>query len=67
MGKSLYISSCASCHGSDPTKNQSKILKGTSASTTLSAIASNKGGMGFLSGSIGSKEAQDIAAYLSNP
>ncbi len=66
-GKSLYQASCASCHGSNPAKNTSKILKGTSASTTLKAIAENKGGMGYLKGSIGSKEASDIAAYLAHP
>lgn len=66
-GKSLYAGNCASCHGGDPTQNISKILRGTSPSNTLGAIASNKGGMGFLSGAIGAAEANDIAAYLAQP
>ena len=66
-GKSLYAGNCASCHGGNPAQNISKILRGTSASATLGAIASNKGGMGYLSGSIGAAEANDIAAYLAQP
>ena len=66
-GKSLYAANCASCHGGNPAQNISKVLKGTSASNTLSAIAGNKGGMGYLKGSIGASEANDIAAYLARP
>ncbi len=50
------------CHGATP---QSKF--GGSASKTLSAIASNKGGMGFLSTSIMQAEANNIAAYIAKP
>ncbi len=67
QGKSLYAANCAGCHGGNPAQNISKILRGRSASATLSAIAGNKGGMGYLSGKIGAKEASDIAAYLANP
>lgn len=66
-GKSLYQANCASCHGGNPAQNISKVLKGTSAGNTLNAIASNTGGMGFLSGTIGAAQANDIAAYLAQP
>ena len=54
-------------YAANPLQNISSILKGRNASTTLSAIAKNKGGMGFLSGKIGSSEATDIAIYLNAP
>lgn len=58
-GKTLYTSYCQTCHGASygPAR---------SASAILSAIASNRGGMGSLSGVVSSSEANDIAAYLSN-
>jgi mono/diheme cytochrome c family protein len=59
-GKALYAASCSSCHGADTSI-------GRSASSTLKAIASNKGGMGFLASTIGTQQAADIAAYAANP
>jgi hypothetical protein len=56
------------CHGVDPTKNQLNILKGANSASTISkAITGNVGGMGFLSGTIGSTEASNLAAYLASP
>jgi mono/diheme cytochrome c family protein len=66
-GKSLYQANCASCHGGNPAQNISKVLKGTAPGNTLNAIASNTGGMGYLSGTIGAAQANDIAAYLAQP
>ena len=66
-GKSLYQTHCASCHGGNPAQNISKVLKGTSPGNTLNAIAGNTGGMGYLSGTIGAAQANDIAAYLAQP
>lgn len=56
-GKALYTQSCASCHGAN-------MPNARDSARTLSAIASNKGGMGFLSTSIKTAQANDIAAYL---
>lgn len=67
-GKSSYATLCAACHGASPANNVSKILKGAGSSATiLNAISSNKGGMGFLSGSVNSTISADIAAYLAAP
>ena len=60
-GKALFASACASCHGATNTG------MGVNASATLRAIATNKGGMGFLSSTIGAQQAADIAAYAANP
>jgi mono/diheme cytochrome c family protein len=65
QGQALYATHCASCHTSSPATNANGILKGRNASSTLGAIAQNKGGMAFLSGAISSTEATAIAAYLS--
>jgi Cytochrome C oxidase, cbb3-type, subunit III len=59
-GKSLWSANCASCHGSD-------LGRGANPSKIMSAIASNKGGMGFLSGVITADNASNIATYVSNP
>jgi mono/diheme cytochrome c family protein len=56
----LWANNCVSCHGSNTGK-------GTNASKTLSAIAANTGGMGFLAGTIGATEASQIATYAANP
>jgi mono/diheme cytochrome c family protein len=66
-GKTLYASSCAMCHGADPSKGTSNIANAKSASNILSAISSNKGGMSFLGATIGSTEAANIAAYVTKP
>jgi hypothetical protein len=67
-GKVVYAASCALCHGANPSTNIDKVLKGAnSASTILSAIRTNKGGMGILSSTIGATEAADLAAYLATP
>jgi hypothetical protein len=62
IGKTLWVNNCQGCHGGNTGK-------GASAATTLAAIAEpkNKFGMGFLSGSIGSTEASQIATYAANP
>ncbi len=58
-GQALYTAYCANCHGS-------RFSNATSSSKTLSAIASNKGGMAYLSGTIQSQQAAAIASYLSS-
>jgi mono/diheme cytochrome c family protein len=55
-GKTLYTAGCQSCHGSS-------LPAAKNSSLTLSAIASNRGGMGYLSSSIQATEADEIAAY----
>lgn len=64
-GQALYATHCASCHTSSPATNANGILRGQNATNILSAIARNKGGMAFLSGTISSTEAGAVAAYLS--
>ncbi|MDD2880060.1 MAG: hypothetical protein PHQ58_06460 [Rhodoferax sp.] len=67
-GKASYMSLCIACHTATPANNVSKILKGANASNTiLSAISSNKGGMGYLSSSVNATVASNIAAYLATP
>lgn len=56
-GQTLYAAYCASCHGASYTSAKNY-------SSTLSAIARNKGGMGYLSASIQTSQANDIATYL---
>lgn len=56
-GQALYISNCASCHGAS-------YGKAKNYAETLSAIARNKGGMGFLAATIQTTQANDIATYL---
>jgi mono/diheme cytochrome c family protein len=55
-GQVLYAANCASCHGAS-------YFAAKNYASTLSAIARNKGGMGYLS-NIGTAEANDIASYL---
>jgi len=72
-GKTLYSDatrnadgqSCASCHGSNPGKNTSKVLSAANnASLLQSAITAGKGGMDIFIGSFSTAELEDIAAYL---
>lgn len=56
-GQALYAAYCASCHGAS-------FAEATNYARTLSAIARNKGGMGYLSSSIQTAQANDIATYL---
>lgn len=57
-GKTLYNNNCFSCHGANYSNARD-------SNKTLAAIASDKGGMGYLSSSIKAAQANDIAAYLS--
>jgi mono/diheme cytochrome c family protein len=57
-GKTLYNNNCASCH-------TSYYANARDSNKTLAAIASNKGGMGYLNSTIKAPQANDIAAYLS--
>jgi hypothetical protein len=74
-GKALYFNtngaprSCGTvdCHAGFPAAKLRGIEKGTNPSTILSAIAGNKGDMGFLSAYVNSVDAADIAAYIANP
>ena len=56
-GQTLYNTYCKSCHGSS-------YAKARNAPSTLSAISTNRGGMGSLSTTIRAQQATDIAAYL---
>lgn len=56
-GKLLYAASCAGCHGAN-------MATAKDSTRTLGAIASNKGGMGYLSNTIQASQSDDIAAYL---
>jgi mono/diheme cytochrome c family protein len=60
LGKTAWSNNCVSCHGGDTGK-------GNNASKTMSAIASNTGGMGILSGIVSATDASNIAAYTANP
>ncbi|HEY8907639.1 MAG TPA: cytochrome c [Rhodoferax sp.] len=53
----MYSAYCASCHGASFAAAQNY-------ASTLNAIARNKGGMGYLSSSIQTAQANDIATYL---
>ncbi len=56
-GKNLYGQYCAQCHGASmPAAKDSSRL--------LSAIASNRGGMGSLRSVVSTSQADDIAGYL---
>lgn len=57
-GKALYAQNCFACHGAN-------IAAAKNSNNTLNAIASNRGGMGFLTTKITSIQADDIAEYLS--
>ncbi len=62
-GASLYMSYCASCHGNTP---DSRALKGSNAQVIANAIASNKGGMGWLQNVLNNEHLQAIASFLSS-
>jgi len=65
-GKVLYASRCSGCHG-PAAAGGSKVLNGAnSAMTILSAINSNRGGMGSLS-ILTQQNLADIAAFLATP
>lgn len=67
-GQALYSTGCVACHGSDPTRNVSRVLNGANNASAISAaIASNLGGMGGLQGRYTTAELNDLAAYLANP
>jgi mono/diheme cytochrome c family protein len=57
-GKTLYNNNCFACHGANYSNARD-------SNRTLAAIASNKGGMGYLNSTIKAPQANDIAAYLS--
>ncbi len=71
VGKNIYMTSppipCATCHGTDISKNTANILKGKSSVVISSAIASNKGNMGMYASSLTTAQIDDIAAYIINP
>ena len=56
-GQSLYTASCSGCHGAG-------MPASVNYQRTLSAIAGNKGGMGYLSATITTAAADNIATYL---
>lgn len=65
-GRSLYATHCASCHDANPARNRDNILRGTNPQTTLAAINTDKGGMGYLS-TLTSAEINAIATWIGNP
>jgi len=56
-GQTLYTASCSGCHGSS-------MPAAVNYQRTLTAIAGNKGGMGYLSATINTAAADNIATYL---
>ena len=64
-GNATYDQQCASCHGANPLNNRDGILGAKNAAVTQSAIARNKGGMGYLT-SLSSTDLQDIADYINS-
>ncbi len=66
-GATLYATSCAGCHGADPTANNKDVLDGANNGAKIARlIAENEGGMGVLTG-LNTEQIQDIAAYLGAP
>jgi hypothetical protein len=66
-GGTLYQNSCAGCHGSAETPTNAASLNTRNVTAVLqSAIASNRGGMGFLSSTLNAADQADIAAFLGN-
>lgn len=57
-GQALYVAYCSSCHAAS-------FSSAKNYASTLNAIARNQGGMGYLSASIQTAQANDIATYLS--
>lgn len=74
-GKQLYFStpggrncSDSTCHGSNVSKNQNRILAGANNPSAIqSAIDAGTGGMGIYRGVLSSTQVTDIAAYIGNP
>jgi cytochrome c biogenesis protein CcmG/thiol:disulfide interchange protein DsbE len=53
------------CHGPDPRQNLLRIRRGAdNAALIESAIARNRGGMGFLAAHVDARDVEDIAAWL---
>lgn len=69
-GKALYTGAspmaCSTCHGTDVTKNQNKILNGKTPSVIQSAINQGTGGMNMYA-AMSAADVADIAAYIANP
>ena len=56
------------CHTANPAANVSNVLRGANNPTAIAnAIASNKGNMGVLAGTLTPAQLADIAAYLATP
>lgn len=59
---------CASCHLNDVTLNISNIRLGANnAAVIQSAVATNKGAMGFYAGYLIAQDYTNLAAYIANP
>jgi mono/diheme cytochrome c family protein len=58
-GKAAYEANCLSCHGM-------RVSDAVNAANILSAIKENEGGMGFLTGTISSSIADNIATYMAS-
>jgi hypothetical protein len=66
LGKDMYITHCAQCHGENPAFNIEGILKGINPAETRSAINRNKGGMGYLN-FLSDVDLQTIADFIKSP
>jgi mono/diheme cytochrome c family protein len=66
-GKTLYQNNCQSCHGIDPAKNASNIMRGANSPNAILNAMVRVTNMRYLQPTIKSPEAADIAAYLGNP
>lgn len=65
-GRSLYMTHCSACHGTNPKTNTYNTMKGANPQATLDAIHKDSGGMGYLS-TLGTAEINAIAAWIGNP
>lgn len=58
---------CASCHGTDLSRNMNRILNGSNPAVISNAIAANMGGMAVYASKLSTPDVADLAAYIANP
>ncbi|BCX81496.1 hypothetical protein MIT9_P1074 [Methylomarinovum caldicuralii] len=63
-GASLYGANCSGCHSPDPASDRKGVLMGADPARIRGAIASNKGGMGFLADVLSDADIQAISDFI---